>query len=88
MFRNFITGINYTKLISMQAKQESFAPHAINRKAQLKIENKKVTAKVNASRSLEPARESKHKKKPKVKVLRRENKEELLYSIGGESKNV
>ena len=43
MFRHFITGINYAKLISMQANQESFAPHAISRKAQLKIENKKVT---------------------------------------------
>jgi len=41
MFRHFITGINYAKLISMQANQESFAPHAISRKAQLKIENKK-----------------------------------------------
>ncbi len=87
MFRHFITGINYAKLISMQANQESFAPHAISRKAQLKIENKKVTAKVNTSR-LESTRERKHKKKPKVKVLTKDNKEGLLSSLGGGSKNV
>ncbi len=87
MLHNFITGINYRKLIEMQARQESFAPNAISRKAQLRIENKQVMAKVNTSGTFS-TRERKHKKKPKVKVLTRENKEGLLQNLGGGSKNV
>ncbi len=87
MFRNFVTGINYEKLIRMQANQESFAPHAISRKAQLKIENRKAMAKVNTS-GVFPTRKRKHKNKPKVKVLTRESKDELLQKLGGGSKNV
>ncbi len=88
MLHNFITGINYEKLIQMQANQESFAPHAISRKAQLKIENKKVMAKVNKSKEHGFTKETKHKKKPKVKVLTRENKQGLLWNVGGGVKNV
>ncbi len=87
MLHNFITGINYAKLIQMQANQESFAPHAISRRAQLRRENKQVMAKVN-SRAYAFTKERKHKKKPKVKVLTRDNKQGLFLNIGGGSKNV
>lgn len=88
MLHNVITGINFAKLIEMQANQESFAPQAISRKAQLKVENKQVTAKVNTRMALAPMKERKTKKKPKVKVLTRENKQGLLLAVGGGSKNV
>lgn len=88
MLHNFITGINYVKLIQMQANQESFAPHAINRGAQLKLENKKVMTTVKSRKRMFSTQERKEKKKPKVKVLTRENKEGLLQNLGGGSKNV
>ncbi len=88
MLHNFITGINYAKLIQMQANQESFAPHAISRKAQLKIENKKTMAKVNTSRLQMPTKERKIKKKPKVKVLSRQKEKDLLLAVEGGRKHV
>lgn len=88
MLHNFITGINYAKLIQMQANQESFAPYAINRGAQLKLENKKVMTTVKSRKRMFSTQERKEKKKPKVKVLTRENKEGLLQNLGGGSKNV
>ena len=49
MFRHFITSINYSLLIKMQANQESFAP-AVSRKANLKKGKVKTKSKVNTHR--------------------------------------